>query len=119
ELRWVPLAPVFQCESCLGSTGSLISHSSTPSSCGLVGSAPQATADFCNAVSIRLSCSVTWMFQVLFAPGMNLTNFGSRGSVTSRMLQPKCHRWLTYMYQRPFTFLIAILKAPLRLSTPL
>jgi hypothetical protein len=65
-----------------------MSQTRTPSSFGLLGSSPQPIADFCNAVIRMLPCDVTWMVQVLLGPGMNLTNLGSFGSVTSTMLQP-------------------------------
>src|SRR5215831_17329071 len=84
----VPVAPVFQCESCPGLTGSLMSQIRTPSSLGLFGSAPHASDDFSSAVTIMLSWSVIWMVQVFFGPWMVFTNFGSFGSVTSTMLQP-------------------------------
>jgi hypothetical protein len=58
ELRCVPVAPVFQCASCRGFTGSLMSQMRTPSSFGLFGSAPQASDDFSSAVTMMLSCSV-------------------------------------------------------------
>src|SRR5215813_10730923 len=84
----VPVAPVFQCESCQGLTGSLMSQIRTPSSLGLFGSAPHASDDFSSAVTMMLSWSVIWMVQVFFGPWMVFTNFGSFGSVTSTMLQP-------------------------------
>src|SRR5262245_2682245 len=92
ELRCVPVAPVFQCESCRGLIGSLMSQIRTPSSFGLFGSAPQASDDFSSAVTMMLSWSVIWMVQVLPGPGTVFTNFGSFGSVTSTMLKPECHR---------------------------
>src|SRR5262249_48621652 len=88
ELRCVPVAPVFQCDSCRGLTGSLMSQIRTPSSFGLLGSEPQPTAAFSSDVTIMLSCSVIWLVQVLAGAGTTFATSGSPGSVPSRMLQP-------------------------------
>src|SRR5262245_52116737 len=87
-LRCVPVAPVFQCDSCRGLAGSPISQTRTPSSFGLLGSEPHPGAAFSSDVTVRLSWSVICVVQVFAGPGIILTSFGSLGSVTSTMLQP-------------------------------
>ena len=53
---------------------------------------------------------LSFLEQVFSGPGMNLRTSGFDGSVTSRMVHPRCHKWPMYMYQRPLTSRMAILK---------
>src|ERR1700687_3854327 len=59
------------------------------------------------------------MVLLLSGPGTNFTNFGLVGSVTSRIVQPRCHSWPMKRYHLSFARLMAILNAPPRPSRPL
>ena len=91
-LRWVPLWPVRKCDSRTGWAGSVMSHKNTPSSNGSPGLPPHRSGTGSSEVASRLSLIVTCSVQQPGGPSMNATCLGVAGSVTSRIVQPLCHR---------------------------
>jgi hypothetical protein len=70
-----------------------MSQMKKPSSCGFDGSPPQRRLTCSMPVIMMSSCRSTWIVHVLSGPGTNFNTLGLRGSVTSMMVHPRCHRW--------------------------